>query len=222
MPGATKRRSTLLHEESGTAFDPRCVAALEQVLEAEGHSPAAVGRRFRLRADPRRLAPARARSCAAPEARRAGRRRPRRRSPAPPGGRSRARPAARCASRRRAAGRGARGRRCRSTTTFVVPVRRSRRPVASTNGSARTARRWRWYTGGGDDQVDRPQLVLEQHERHALRGRGALAGDHQARDGHPAARAAARSRPRLDSTASGRSGRSSAIGCSAMLIRNEP
>jgi HD-GYP domain-containing protein (c-di-GMP phosphodiesterase class II) len=25
----------LLHEQSGTAFDPRCVAALEQVLEGE-------------------------------------------------------------------------------------------------------------------------------------------------------------------------------------------
>ena len=31
---------SLLREESGTAFDPRCVAALEQVLEAERHSPA--------------------------------------------------------------------------------------------------------------------------------------------------------------------------------------
>ena len=31
----------LLREQSGTAFDPRCVAALEQVLEAERHSPAA-------------------------------------------------------------------------------------------------------------------------------------------------------------------------------------
>jgi hypothetical protein len=29
----------LLHEESGTAFDPRCVAALERVLEAERSSP---------------------------------------------------------------------------------------------------------------------------------------------------------------------------------------
>jgi HD-GYP domain-containing protein (c-di-GMP phosphodiesterase class II) len=31
----------MLREQSGTAFDPRCVAALEQVLAAEGHSPAA-------------------------------------------------------------------------------------------------------------------------------------------------------------------------------------
>ena len=30
----------MLREQSGTAFDPRCVAALEQVLAAEGHSPA--------------------------------------------------------------------------------------------------------------------------------------------------------------------------------------
>ena len=32
----------LLREQSGTAFDPRCVAALEQVLEAERQSPAPV------------------------------------------------------------------------------------------------------------------------------------------------------------------------------------
>jgi HD-GYP domain-containing protein (c-di-GMP phosphodiesterase class II) len=32
----------LLREESGTAFDPRCVTALEQVLEAERQSPAPV------------------------------------------------------------------------------------------------------------------------------------------------------------------------------------
>jgi HD domain len=32
----------MLREQSGTAFDPRCVAALEQVLEVERHSPAPV------------------------------------------------------------------------------------------------------------------------------------------------------------------------------------
>ncbi len=51
----------LLREESGTAFDPRCVAALEQVLEAERHSPAPMPswrRRRRQQLAPRRLAPA--------------------------------------------------------------------------------------------------------------------------------------------------------------------
>ena len=37
-----------------------------------------------------------------------------------------------------------------------------------------------------DDQVDRPVLVLEQHERHALGGRGPLAGDHEAGHSHAA------------------------------------
>ena len=39
----------------------------------------------------------------------------------------------------------------------------------------------------GDDQVDRPELVLEQQEHRPGGGRGALAGDHQAGHGHLAA-----------------------------------
>ena len=38
----------------------------------------------------------------------------------------------------------------------------------------------------GHDQVDRPVLVLEQHEGHALRGRGPLARDHETGHTHPA------------------------------------
>jgi hypothetical protein len=40
---------------------------------------------------------------------------------------------------------------------------------------------------GREDQVDRPGLVLEQHEDDALGGRRALAGDHQPRHLHFAA-----------------------------------
>jgi hypothetical protein len=32
----------MLREQSGTAFDPSCIAALERVLEAEPRSPAPV------------------------------------------------------------------------------------------------------------------------------------------------------------------------------------
>ena len=74
-----------------------------------------------------------------------------------------------------------------STSDVLVPSRRSSLPAAITSGSPRTASRQRSCTGGGTIRLMRAVLVLEQHERDALGGGGALAGDHQAghRDRRP-------------------------------------
>ena len=87
-----------------------------------------------------------------------------------------------------AGGRSGRSRRSiRSTTMLIVPSRR----LEAAGGEHQRLRAHRQAEAvvhrRRDDQVDRAVLVLEQHERHALGGRGPLAGDHEAGHAHAAA-----------------------------------
>ena len=68
-----------------------------------------------------------------------------------------------------------------ATRTFPLRPSRSKRPRASSSGSARTSAE-ALVDRRRDDQVDLAVLVLEQHEDDAVRGRRALPRDGHARD----------------------------------------
>ena len=87
-------------------------------------------------------------------------------------------------------------RRIRATTTFVDALAVFELSLGQHERLGADRQAEPVVDGRRDDQVDRPVLVLEQHERDALRGGRALARDHEPRHLRPASpwRAAASSR----------------------------
>ena len=116
------------------------------------------------------------------------------------------------------AGRARERRASRVATTLITPSRRSSRPRACTSERRPHRQAVALVDGRRDDQVDRPPLVLEQHEDDPVRGRRALAGDDHPGDlDRRAVRTPLQLRAR-QRTARSSPSRSSAIGCSPRVI----